>query len=257
MQLDSEQHAWIQKILARTGVTAPEAAAALARNVATTMSDFTTGREGGDLTFRKIHDRLRKLWRLADEADPEIGIIRGKLRTLPKATLNTIETRAERLWPIIFSEPAPIVSRPGWLCDAPKEKLAEIVRRSIAGGGVVIPGRRRGPYKRSQPRYEPLIFGVARGARVPSEATPIEGARVVKPDVIANGRPRDDEAIVLIMWLAVNWLEAMEQTPAPGRSDKTPFGELVHQVFSWLKLPDSTGALRRYWDEYKSGQRGS
>ena len=222
MQLDSEQRAWIQKILARTGVTAPEAAEALARNVAITMSDFATEREGSgsDQTFRKIHDRLRKLWRLADEADPEIGIIRGKLRTLPKRTLNAIETRAERLWPMIFGEPAPVETGPGWLCDTPKEKLAEIVRRSIAGGGVRLPGRNRGPYKRSKPRYEPLIFGVARGARGPSEASPIEGARVVKPDVIANGRPRDDEAIVLIMWLAVDWLEATEQTPAPGAAIK-------------------------------------
>ena len=166
VQLDSEQHAWIEAILARAGVTAPEAAAALARNVDKTMSDFATEREesGGDQTRRETRDRLRKIWRLADEADPKIAVIRGQLRDLPKATLNAVETRAERLWPIIFGEPAPAEAGPGWLCDAPKDKLAEIVRRSIARGGRRLPGRQRGPDKRSKARWEPDIFGArARG----------------------------------------------------------------------------------------------
>ena len=32
-----------------------------------------------------------------------------------------------------------------------------------------------------------------------------------------------------------------------------PFGDLVHQVFGWLGLPDATGALRRYWREWEQG----
>ncbi len=261
MQLDSEQISWISYILARADVTAPEAAAALARNVATTMSAFSTEREesGSNLTYRETHDRLRKLWGLADEPDPEISVIRGQLRGLPKATLDAIETRAERLWPIIFGEPPPVAAGPGWLCYTPKEKLAEIVRRSIAGGGMVLPGRNRGQGKRSKPRYEPLIFGVARGARVPSGKPLIEKekyARVPEPDIAANGRPRDDEALSLIANLAGDWLRATEKIPKPGRSDKTPFGDLVHQVFCWLKLPDATGALRRYWREHKRRQPG-
>jgi hypothetical protein len=260
MRLDSEQIAWISNILARAGVTTPEAAAALARNVATTMLAFTTELDdsGSDPTFRTKRDRLRKLWRLADEADPEIAVIRGQLRDLPKATLYAIETRAERLWPIIFGGPAPNAAGLGWLCDAPKEKLPEIVRRSIAQGGVRLPGRQRGPDKRSKPRWEPLIFGVARGARIPSE-TPLiymeTGARVPEPAVVANGRPRDDEALDLIAMLATDWLKATGQSPAPGRSDETPFGALVHHVFGWLKLPDATGALRRYWREYERRKR--
>ena len=95
MQLDSEQISWISYILARAGVTAPEVAAALARNGSATMSTFSPQWEesGSNLTYRETHDRLRKLFRLADEADPEIAVIRGQLRDLPKATLNAIEAR--------------------------------------------------------------------------------------------------------------------------------------------------------------------
>ena len=60
-------------------------------------------------------------------------------------------------------------------------------------------------------------------------------------------RPRDDTGLQLISFLAVDWTLATQRRPVPGRSDQTPFGDLVHQVFGWLELPDATGALRRYW----------
>ena len=81
------------------------------------------------------------------------------------------------------------------------------------------------------------------------------GARVPEPDIVANGRPRDDAALALIADLAADWHCATEEIPAPGRSDKTPFGELVFRIFAWLDLPDASGALRRYWREYKRRKR--
>ena len=66
----------------------------------------------------------------------------------------------------------------------------------------------------------------------------------------AGGRPRDDDALELIAFLAVDWALATEQRPALGRSDQLPFGDLVHQVFGWLELPDAASALRRYWREW-------
>jgi hypothetical protein len=153
------------------------------------------------------------------------------------------------LWPIVFDEEALTPPNPGWLADVPAKRLIEILPRSIAQGGMVLPGRRRGPERRSQRRYEPLILGVTRGA--PNKPSgPAKGANIAaEPRMIGNGRARDDAALTLIAMLALDWVRATGKVPRSGRSDKTPFGDLVHQVFGWLELPDATGALRRYWRE--------
>ena len=199
-------------------------------------------------TFREKHDLLRELWRLADQADPPIGQVRVRLKALPDEALADIEERAERRWPVYFEEPAPATPSQGWLAEVPAEKLVKILPPSISYGGKFVPGRGRGSRRRSRPSYEPMILGVVRGSQPSSKsAVGDRGDR----DGIASGRPRDDAALQLISFLAVDWTLATRQRPVPGRSDKTPFGDLVHQVFGWLELPDATGALRRYWREWR------
>jgi hypothetical protein len=87
-------------------------------------------------------------------------------------------------------------------------------------------------------------LGVVRGSRPSSKSTIVDLG-----DRDGNGRPSDDAALRLISFLAMDWTLAADQLPVPGRSDKTPFGDLVHQVFGWLELPEATSALRRYWRE--------
>jgi hypothetical protein len=94
-----------------------------------------------------------------------------------------------------------------------------------------------------------MIRGVVRRSRPTSKSATGE-VTTEEAEGLANGRPRDDDALELISFLAVDWTLATEQPPVAGRSDKTPFGDLVHQVFGWLELPDATGALRRYWREW-------
>lgn len=91
-----------------------------------------------------------------------------------------------------------------------------------------------------------------RGSRPPSKppATAEQKADRSVSRAIGNGRPRDDDALELISFLAVDFALATGQQPLRGRSDEKPFGDLVHRVFGWLELPDATGALRRYWREW-------
>jgi len=254
--LDPDQFDMIRRILRRAGVTNHEAPLALARAVAATMSQFIAERAaaGYGMTSREIHDRLRALMRLAEQPDPPVGQIRVRLKELPEDVAAEIEERAERRWPYVLDEPAPGNLTQGWLVNLPGDKLVALVQRSVSNGGMIVPGRRRESGRRSQPRYESLIRGFVRGSRPSSKsATVEEPTGGSETDVVANGRPRDDDALELISFLAVDWVLGTEQRPVAGRSDKTPFGDFVHQVFGWLGLPDATGALRRYWRERAQG----
>jgi hypothetical protein len=245
--LDPDQFDRLTRILKRAGITSPQTAQTLARAVAETMSAYRAenAESDGATTFRKKHDSLRELWRLAEQPDPPVGQIRARLKELPGGVLADIEERAERRWSIYFEEPAPATPTLGWLADIPKEMLLKILPPSISLGGKFVPGRGRGSGRRSKPQYEPMILGVVRGSRPSSKS-----AMVDRSDRDGNGRPSDDAGLQLISFLAFDWALATEQRPVPGRSDKTPFGDLVHQVFGWLGLPDATGALRRYWREW-------
>jgi hypothetical protein len=96
-----------------------------------------------------------------------------------------------------------------------------------------------------------LIRGVVRRSRSSSKsATGEVTTEEAEADGLANGRPRDDDALERISFLAIDWALATGQLPVPGRSDKTPLGDLVHQLFGWLGRPDATGELRRYWRKW-------
>ena len=112
------------------------------------------------------------------------------------------------------------------------------LRRLTSDGARPVKGRSRGSGKRSAPRLEPTIMGEVRG----------DGTARHR-----GGRPRNDRHETLVMRLALGWLNATGESPKPGRSEGTGFGELVHSVFQWLELPDSAAnALRQYWDTVKA-----
>jgi hypothetical protein len=251
--LDADQFDRLTRILKRAGFTGPQTAQTLARSIVATMSAYRieNAESASAPTFREKHDLLRALLRLADETDPPVGQIRARLKALPADLLADIEERAERRWPLYFDDAAPATSGKGWLADVPQDKLLKILPRSISYGGQWAPGRGRGAGRRSGPQYEPMILGVVRGSQPPSKsATGQEAAGRSRADARPSGRPSDGAGLQLISFLAFDWALATEQRPVPGRSDKTPFGDLVHQVFGWLGLPDATGALRRYWREW-------
>jgi len=56
------------------------------------------------------------------------------------------------------------------------------------------------------------------------------------------------------MHLALKWYRITELEVPPGRSDRTPFGDLVHHVFCWLGLETAEQSLRRFWDEVRSAE---
>jgi hypothetical protein len=259
--LDPDQLDAVKRILKRSGVTNPNAAQVLARAVAATMSQHIAVKDATALAMpdRQILNRLRALLRLTEQPDPPVGQMRARLKGLPQQVLAEVEGRAERRWSIYFDEPAP--SRPtiGWLADVPADKLPKILPPSISNGGMTVPGRERGSGRRSRPHYERMIRGVVRGSKPSSKSAATERtADRCAPTAKAGGRPRDDHALELIAFLAMDWALATEERPTPGRSDKTPFGDLVHQVFGWLGLSDATAALRRYWRECaRRAERGS
>jgi hypothetical protein len=252
LSLDPEQFDFLRRDLKRAGIASLKTVETLARAVAATMSAYRAGNaeSDGTPTFREKHDVLRELWRLVERPDPLIGQIRARLRGLPAEALAHIEERAERRWLVYFAEPAPTPSH-GWLAEVPAEELLKILPPSISCGGMMVTGRRRESGRRSRARFEPMVLGVVRGSRPCSKQATVEGANRTEVGAMSNGRPRDDAALQLISFLAVDWTLATEQRPVQGRSDKTPFGDLVHQVFGWLERPDATGALRRYWREWR------
>jgi hypothetical protein len=250
VSLDSDQFDWLTRTLKQAGITSPQTAQTLTRAVAATISAYRAGKAESDSapTFREKHDLLRELWRLADQPDAPIGQIRVRLKALPAELLADIEERARRRWPVYFEEPAPASPSQGWLAQVPAEKLAKILPPSISYSGKFVPGRGRGSGRRSRPSYEPMILGVVCGSQASSRSAVGDRENC---DGTASGRPRDDAALELISFLAVDWTLATRERPVPGRSDRTPFGDLVHQAFGWLELPDATGALRRYWREWR------
>jgi hypothetical protein len=243
--LDADQIDAMKRILKRAGVTNPSTAPVLAGAVAATMSQHVAmiRAPGYTMPERQIEDRLRVLWRLVEQPDPPVGPIRRLLRQLPERILREIEERAERLWPIYFGAPAPSAPTIGWFVDVPAERLLKILQPCISNGGMIVPGRRRDSGRRSRSRFEPMIRGIVRGSKPSSRLTPATAN--------AGGRPRDDDALGLIAFLAMDWALATGERPMPGRSDEKPFGDLVHHVFGWLGLPEATGALRRYWREWE------
>lgn len=236
--LDEEQRAALKCLLLRAEPgQSQRALETLAAGVEASMTEYLK-QSASAASFRTTHDELRGLWVLVVADDPPVGVIRQRLLALHPASQVALERLAQWLWPKLLSGDPPAGGVMKWGQTAPAQDLLLLVRTALVEGGLVVCGRRRPGGRRSASRLEPVILGVVRGA---------PGHQPVP----ANGRPPDDLAVQLIAFLAVDWAQATDEMPQSGRSDRTAFGDLVHQVFGWLERPDATGALRRYWRKYR------
>jgi hypothetical protein len=233
--LDDEQRRWVTAALRKVMPDAgADTAETLCRAVEASMAAWTRT-SAPTPTFRQAHDQQRELWHLAREPDPKVGIIRQRFAALPSDVIARLEVRAGRLRQRSLGRPLPPGGLLAWLRQALPAELVRGVQLLIGEGGQPVQGRLRPSDRRSAWRLEPVIDGVVRG---------------VTPDVKrtrAVGRPPEHAAYELVMMLAIDWALATGAPPPPGRSDATPFGDLVHHVFGWLNLDNAGPAMRRYW----------
>ena len=195
-------------------------------------------------TFRDAHDALREMWELSHDDDPQIGVLRARLKNLPRDAIEELGRRAPTVIRRLFctgigDDPFDPPERNyarflEWAERAEGQSLVTALRVMTATGAKMVQGRSRGAGKRSSLRQEPQILGVIRGTGAASNH---------------GGRPRNEGHQSLVMRLALAWFTATNESPKPGRSDKSGFGDLVHSVFQWLDQPqDSAGyALRQFW----------
>jgi hypothetical protein len=178
---------------------------------------------------------------LSHDDDQPVAQLRARIKTLPRRAIDFIDGRAPTVSRRLFRRKPPITRFQEWATDADPKKLIRMTQVLSAQGGRWVMGRSRGSGKRSYPRWEPQIIGEVRGAG---------------PGDHRGGAPSDNGLIDLIGFLAMDWQLATGSRPKPGRSDKTGFGDLVHSVFQWLRLPEgaATYALRRYWSDLKMSQ---
>ena len=256
-RLDDEQRARVRDCLFKADLTLPGAAfERFVRDIEASISRFLTIVPSA--TLRQTHDALRAIWLLAHEDDPQVGVLRARINTLPKAALQYIDRRAARVIPrlfpretfedgaaLVWAEPETGAKKRGflaWAENADGDKLVKALRVLTAQGAQIVVGRSRGCGKRSARRVEPMILGQVRGTAAQKSK---------------GGRPSEDAQHELVPHLAIDWLHATGKTPEPGRSGATGFGDLVHSVFQWLLSKEDDGseaatyALRRYWDNMR------
>ena len=247
IELDAEQIDWLARLLANTTTSSSHALAPqLARAVSASMASYleiaadTTG-------SRSLHNQLRRLWKLVDCDDPPIGQIRSQFRHLPVSAIAMVARRVAHIWPELqITNNESIIA---WSRAARAENLLKVLRVALADGGRIVQGRRRPGGQRSRPTLEPIILGIARGAQPAQNKRrgPAARSKADKPSPGPNGRPRATAEQTLVAWLAIDWALATGSIPSPGRSDGKPFGDFVHNVFSWLDLNNAASCLRRYW----------
>ena len=189
----------------------------------------------GPVSFRELHNALSDLWKLLAQDDPTVGLIRARVPKLPPEALKLMDRRADWLWPKIFGQALSGGGVLDWSATANPADLIRGLRLIIADGAAPVPGRRRPGGRQSRASIQPDILGVVRGSLKNGSGSKF------------NGRPPERAADQFVMWLALDWLHATGEPPKPGRSDRTPFGDLVGHVFSWLDLDNASSAMRRYW----------
>ena len=240
---DEEHREQLRSILKQAGQTGTNAeASALLEAISDNIKTYFRMAEE-ETAFRRSHDALRRIWMLTVRDHPPIGMIRARLANLPGPAQQFVERKAEALWPKLHGA---AFSREGfddWIGTAKKDELVNHARLFVSEGGKIIPGRNRPDGKKSRGHLEPLIFGTTR--RIPKSAN--DEFATPKAET-AGGRPKAQAADDLVMWLAYDWTLATDAPPKAGRGDKKPFGDLVHRVFDWIKLPNPDQALRRYFN---------
>ena len=240
MNLSVDQIDWIRRILQKAGFQEEAVAQTLAVAVSKSIELWAI-EEDNSRPFRQQHDDLRQLLVFLNDPDLPIGQIRWRVKALPFLSRYYLLRRARQRWPRIF-HPTQSCNIALWADRASERSLVGRLRSLIGEGGVEVRGRSRQGDKQSASKVEPLIMGVARGSG-------LEGA-------LNGGRPKGSVEIMLITYLALDWLHTTGEKPVRGRSSGKPFGDLVHHVFSWVAKPNAEQALRRYWT-LASASKGS
>ncbi len=220
--LDCEKKEVIRDALRSAGLLSEAAATKLSDAVADTVDLWAT-EKSGSMPIREQHDHLKSIWDLLHASDPAIGQIRSRFKSLPYSSRYLIRRRAVQLWPKVFKlesdcDPYPYIERMG------RRQLVRRLPRLIAEGGRI--GNNEAKY------FEPTILGITRGL----------------DDGPIGGRPRGDEELRLITYLAFDWKYATGELPKRGRNTEKGFGELVRHVFSWTSKLKPEQALRRFWE---------
>ena len=190
---------------------------------------------------RKAHDALKRIWKLLNDTDPAIGVLRTRVQSLPAPAKRWLLQRGAALWEHLaggeFSQDAFDL----WVKSANPTELVRILQSLVSEGGMMLDGRQDREPKRT---FEPMIMGVIRGTG--------EG-------LSEGGRPSLSARDELVMHLAIDWLHATGERPQQGRSDKEGFAGLVYMIFDLLEIKsirksnsadENNGAeqaLRRYW----------
>jgi len=179
---------------------------------------------------REMHRAARKIWKMASSDDPPIAQIRIELSRLPKRIKGLFETRANLCLLQMFPKSRYAGSLDRWLPDASHEELLWSVCALIPTRLEIVAGQSRGSgRRRDSARIEPKILNITRGN---GDDTPKKGRPIKWPE-------QD-----LILRLANYWAQIVGEFPNFGRSDHTPFGDLVHSVFQFLGLPIGSATSR-------------
>jgi hypothetical protein len=199
------------------------------------------------MTDREVHDYIRKLWHLADKADPPIGQIRARIKSAPDQIIRRFDYLARQEIPKFYAATGMPAAeedalRTGgfqaWAAISGNEALIWAIKTLPPGSGIVaVEDRIRGKEEHVRSHLEPYINGVARGA---DNQGPSGGRRSIL-----------DFQFSLIGRLVDAWERATGILPPAGRSDETVFGGLVYSVFQLLGMDGQAEyALRRYWTEF-------
>lgn len=194
-----------------------------------------------ETSARKAHDALKRIWKLINDPDPAIGVLRTRVQSLPAPAKRWLLQRGTTLWERLvggeFSGPV----FEAWIQSADATELVRVLQSLVSEGGMMLDGRSDRQPKRG---FEPMIMGVIRGTG--------EG-------LSEGGRPSPSARDELVMHLAIDWLQATGEPPLRGRSDKEGFSGLVYMIFDLLEIKsirksnsadENNGAeqaLRRYW----------
>jgi hypothetical protein len=237
-RLDDEQRARARDCLSKEGIWLPaDRFQRFTLEIENSITAHLAAEPEG--TDRETDDALAELWSLSHENDPPVGLLRARVKALPKRAANYIDRRFPVVFKSLFSTRALVTPFQEWAATADAQRLIRATQVLSAEGGQWVVGRSRGAGRRSGPQLEPSIRGQVRGAG---------GVR-------RGGRPDRADLQEFILQLHGDWLHATEALPnAGGRSDHTGFGDFVHSVFQWIDESEesATYSLRRYW----SGRSG-
>jgi len=203
----------------------------------------------------EVRKSLLKLWKAAEKGEGK-QILLDLLSSSAPGTIEYLETRAERLWPLLELGPMFQSDLLTWAARAAEEDIKTVLIRCCAEGRQLIKGRKRPDGKRSKSNFEPIIFGSADGADGPRG--PLGPMFVTNfnfwpaPKSSNAGRSSIDAEVELIMHLADDWYRVTGTFATGGRSDDSPMVEFITSVFRWAEIKNAENALRVYWAELKA-----